>query len=59
MRLAVAVGFLGSYTTFSTLMHDSNRMIGDGAGIGGMANLVLSFVLGLAAVKWGVYWAGR
>src|ERR1051325_6113507 len=50
LRLAVAVGFVGAYTTFSTFMYESNKLVQDGAAIQAGANLILSLVLGLAAV---------
>jgi CrcB protein len=49
-RLLLGVGFLGGYTTFSTLMYDSVRL---GAKTGG-ANLALSLVLGGLAVWLGL-----
>lgn len=59
LRLAVAVGFVGSYTTFSTLMHDSNRLFRSSAEVQAAVNLGLSLALGLAAVRLGAWWAGR
>ena len=57
MTLAVAVGFVGAYTTFSTYMLESNALIEDGAAIKALANLVGSIVLGLIAVRAG-FWLG-
>jgi CrcB protein len=45
-RLLLGVGFLGGYTTFSTLMHDSVRL----GGRTGSTNLALSVVLGGLAI---------
>ena len=44
------IGFLGAYTTFSTLMLESWRLWEDGAGGLALANAFGSVVLGLAAV---------
>jgi CrcB protein len=53
-RVALAVGFVGAYTTFSTFMYESNALIERGAGIMAMVNLVGSLVLGLVAVRLGI-----
>ncbi|MEI8197528.1 MAG: fluoride efflux transporter CrcB [Phycisphaerae bacterium] len=54
IRLAIAVGFVGAYTTFSTYMYESDRMLQDGAGIRATLYLVGSVVLGLVAVRAGI-----
>ncbi len=59
MRLAVAVGFLGSYTTFSTLMYESHALLAAGAMFRAVGNLALSLSLGLAAVRAGMWVGGR
>jgi fluoride exporter len=56
---AVAVGFVGAYTTFSTFMYESNALLENGSGIKATVNLLGSLVLGLLAVKAGVRLAGR
>lgn len=53
VRIPLAVGFLGAYTTFSTLMLETWRLGEDGALVGALANLGISSVLGLVAI-----WAG-
>jgi fluoride exporter len=53
MRLA-AVGLLGSFTTFSTWALESHRLGEDGRLRLGVANFLLSLVLGVTAV-----WLGR
>ncbi len=53
-RLAIAVGFTGAYTTFSTYMFESNSMLSDGAGLRAMFYLLGSLLLGLLAVRAGV-----
>jgi fluoride exporter len=53
-RLPLMVGFVGAYTTFSTLMLESWRLV-DGGAIGlALANVVGSSVLGLTAVVVGL-----
>jgi CrcB protein len=54
VRLAVAVGFLGAYTTFSTLAYDSDAMWRSGQVGRAALNLLGSLVLGLAAVRLGL-----
>src|SRR5689334_7930847 len=56
---AIAVGFVGAYTTFSTFMYESNALLASGSGIKAMLNLIGSLVLGLLAVKAGVWLAAR
>lgn len=58
-RLALAVGFTGAYTTFSTLMYESNSLLEGGSEIKAMLNLVGSLVIGLVAVKLGMVLAMR
>jgi CrcB protein len=58
LRSPLLVGFLGAYTTFSTLMLDSWRLVEDGLPVLGAANLVGSMVLGIVALGAGL-WLGR
>ena len=53
MRLAIATGFLGAYTTFSTFMYDSNNLL-SGRPILAVLNLLGSLLLGLLAVRLGL-----
>jgi len=53
-RGPVMIGFVGAYTTFSTLMLESWRLWEDGAVGLALANLVGSTILGLAAVILGL-----
>ena len=57
MRLAVAVGFLGAFTTYSTFMYESNTLWEHGALLKAIANVVGSLVFGLAALRLGMYLA--
>jgi CrcB protein len=50
IRGPVMIGFLGAYTTFSTLMLESWRLAEDGSWGLAMLNLGLSGVLGMVAV---------
>jgi CrcB protein len=52
-RLAVAVGFVGAYTTFSTFEYESFKLMESGSGISGFMNVIVSLMLGFLAV-----WAG-
>jgi CrcB protein len=58
LRSPLLVGFLGAYTTFSTLMLDSWRLVEDGLPGLGAANLAGSMVLGIVALGAGL-WLGR
>jgi len=59
MKLAVATGFVGAYTTFSTFMYESTRLSDDGASLEAITNLVGSVIVGLLAVKLGMMIARR
>jgi fluoride exporter len=54
IRGPVMIGFIGAYTTFSTLMLESWRLVEGGEAIAGAANLVGSVVLGVVAVVGGL-----
>jgi CrcB protein len=58
LRSALTIGFLGAYTTFSTLSLESYRLLSDGALGLALANMLGSLAAGLAAVYLGVV-AGR
>lgn len=53
LRLAVAVGFVGAYTTFSTFEYETARLVEEKEILYAFLNVVLSFAVGFAAV-----WAG-
>ena len=50
LRLAIAVGFVGSYTTFSTFMYESDALMRQGAWLKASTNIAGSLFLGLLAV---------
>ena len=50
VRGPVLIGFIGAYTTFSTLMLESWRLIEDGAVLLGLVNLVGSSLIGMVAL---------
>jgi CrcB protein len=54
VRPALMIGFLGAYTTFSTLMLESWRLVEDGALALAVANLAGSMILGVVAVVAGM-----
>jgi CrcB protein len=54
VRAPVLVGFIGAYTTFSTLALESWRLIEDGSYVLGAANLAGSMILGVVAVVAGL-----
>ncbi len=53
LRSAIAIGFLGAFTTFSTFSLEAVRLIQDGEPERALAYIGVSVVLGLLAV-----WAG-
>lgn len=54
LRLMVAVGFTGAYTTFSTYEYEAHELFKDGDSLKGMGYLFGSMFLGLMAVRLGV-----
>lgn len=54
LRSPLMIGFIGSYTTFSTLALESWRMIEDGAWLLAAVNLGGSVVVGVVAVVLGI-----
>jgi CrcB protein len=57
LRLMIAVGFTGAYTTFSTFEYEAHGLLRDGYGLAAATYLFLSVFLGLAAVRFGVFLA--
>ena len=54
IRGPVMIGFIGAYTTFSTLMLESWRLVEAGQDVAALANVVGSVLLGLLAVAGGL-----
>ena len=54
LRLMLAVGFAGAYTTFSTFEWEAHGLFRDGQQWGAIAYLLASVVLGLLALRLGV-----
>ena len=54
VRVAAGTGFLGSYTTFSTLTLETFRLFEDGAVLEGTLNVVGSAAVGLGAAAAGI-----
>ncbi len=54
LRLMIAVGFTGAYTTFSTFEYEANGMLKEGDGFAGLTYILASVFLGLVAVRLGV-----
>lgn len=57
--LLAGTAFVGSYTTFSTWMLETQRLGEERRGWPAVANIVVSLVLGLAAVWFGHWFGGR
>jgi len=54
LRLMIAVGFTGAYTTFSTFEYESHGLLRDGDGLASMTYIFASVFLGLVAVRCGI-----
>ena len=57
--LAIVVGFVGAYTTFSTFEYEIFKLIDDGKLTTGIGYLLMSLVLGFVAVWFGIKLAGQ
>jgi CrcB protein len=54
LRLLLAVGFCGAYTTFSTYAFESQGLLADGDGLAGTLYMLGSVLIGLLAVRLGI-----
>lgn len=50
MRLLIATGFIGAYTTFSTFTWESMQLLTHGRLWDGILNIALSLIVGLLAI---------
>lgn len=53
-RAALMIGFLGAYTTFSTFMLESLRLLEEGAHVAALVNVAGSVAMGFGAVVVGM-----
>jgi fluoride exporter len=54
LRLALGIGFLGAFTTFSTFEFETHALLDDGSWVMALANMIASLLLGLVAVRAGI-----
>lgn len=57
-RLLVLTGFMGAFTTFSTMMFETSQQLRDGQFLWAISNLSLQNGIGLLAILLGI-WVGR
>ena len=56
-RLFLAIGFLGSFTTFSTFIYETNSLLEEGEFLLAGVNLFSSLLLGLFGLRLGIWLA--
>jgi CrcB protein len=54
IRLALGVGFLGAFTTFSTFEFETHALFDDGSWLTATTNMFASLFVGLLAVRAGI-----
>ena len=54
MRLALGVGFLGAFTTFSTFEFETHALLDDGSWLLATTNMFASLFVGLLALRAGI-----
>jgi CrcB protein len=54
VRLALGVGFLGAFTTFSTFAFETHALFEDGSWLTATTNMFASVFVGLVAVRAGI-----
>ena len=54
MRLALGIGFLGAFTTYSTFEFETHALFEDGSWLTATTNMFASLFIGLIAVRAGV-----
>ncbi|MEP7310759.1 MAG: fluoride efflux transporter CrcB [Acidobacteriota bacterium] len=54
MRLALGVGFLGAFTTYSTFEFETHALFDDGSWLTATTNMFASLFVGLLAVRAGI-----
>lgn len=54
VRLALGVGFLGAFTTFSTFEFETHALLEDGSWLTALTNMFASLFLGLLALRAGI-----
>jgi CrcB protein len=54
VRLALGIGFLGAFTTFSTFEFETHALFEDGVWLTALTNIFLSLFAGLLAVRAGL-----
>lgn len=59
LRLLIATGFVGAYTTFSTFEYETQRLAETGGMAVALANVIASVLAGFIAVQLGVMMARR
>ncbi|MCL4845270.1 MAG: fluoride efflux transporter CrcB [Acidobacteria bacterium] len=54
VRMALAIGFLGGFTTFSTFEFETHALLEEGSWLLATANVLVSVLVGLLAVRAGI-----